>query len=166
MSDLYRVVFEKNEHSLGLFGSRMAVPYASKRAFEELSVSSFMPDNKLALLAEGVTEQEAIKLVALTPEICTLMAAIENTKFSNLAEDFYLVKSAMVTAHRQILKNRDIIKTNCLLLSDASKYINAFKRMTVGAPLSLKVASQLSALKLLRNDQGQIKDYRPFVAYQ
>lgn len=149
----YYVVYEHDETKGGMYGTRFAVPYASKSAYLSTKRNGFN------VIAEGVTQDEAINLTSLTPEICRLFAVTEKVKFGDgplLPND--PVRKAFAKARDQITADQNIIKCNGLKRVDATKYIKAFKKIVAETqPLTVKSASQAALLVMCYSDLGQVK---------
>lgn len=71
----YNVVFENTQTAGGYAGIRFWTSYIDKAQFEKMKPR---PDRFCSVLAEGVTEDEALNLTSLTPEVCRLTAAVQD----------------------------------------------------------------------------------------
>ena len=64
----YFVVYEKSKEALGQYGARLWQPFESKEQYES---GKYAPSEPYCVpIHIGVTEVEAVHLVALTPEMC------------------------------------------------------------------------------------------------
>jgi hypothetical protein len=70
----YRVVFEYTPKAGGYAGNRYSINYQDKARFASLNRE---PNDREIVIAEGVTDDEAQNLTSLTPEICSITAAIQ-----------------------------------------------------------------------------------------
>ncbi len=148
----FYVVYEHDESKGGIYGTRFSVPYVNR--------SSYLSSSKegLNVIAEDLTQDEAINYTSLTPEICRLFAVTEKVEFTDgpiLPND--PVRKAFAKARDQINADRNLIKCNDLVRVDASKYIATFKKMVADIPLTVKSASQASLLIMCYSEFGQVK---------
>jgi len=149
----YTVVFENSELTNGLFGTRFLVHYEDKKDYLRKKTESPM----LSVLAEDATEYEFKNHLALTPEICRLMAAIEEAHQSNLKVTPARIFSVHIPiAIRLIELDRQWIGENNLTRPDASKYVSFFQKM-VAQRHTAKLIDMLSVLTRYQPNQfGQI----------
>jgi len=75
MSGSYNVVFEYNETMGGLYGVRTWTSYKNQKEYETFSKSH---SGETAIYM-GISQQEALNLTSLTPEICRLMGGISHS---------------------------------------------------------------------------------------
>ncbi len=149
----YSVVFENTELTNGLFGTRFLVHYEDREEYMNKKTESPI----LSVLAEGATEYEFKNHLALTPEICRLMAAIEEAHQSNPKVTSAKIFSVYVPiAIRLIELDRQWIGENNLTRPDASKYVSFFQKMIAQRPTA-KLIDMLSVLTRYQPNQfGQI----------
>lgn len=74
MSQGYDVVFEYTKYVGGYAGVRFVIPYSNKTNFNRINS---IPNRRTNIIAQGVSEEQALNLCALTPEICQLTAIID-----------------------------------------------------------------------------------------
>lgn len=74
MSLDYNVVFEHTQKTGGYAGNRFWTSYRDEADFQARNKQD---NDSFKVIAQGVTEEEALNLTSLTPEICRLTAAIE-----------------------------------------------------------------------------------------
>jgi hypothetical protein len=81
----YYVVIEYTEHSGAYAGTRYAIPFSSKADFE-LERDTYGADQKILILAEGLSQKDARVLTALTPAEARLRVASFKASESNSVE--------------------------------------------------------------------------------
>ena len=69
----YNVVFEHSDKESLFFGTRTWTDYRNPDYFTR----NYKPSNLETILEKGVSQDQAIKLTSLTPEVCRIAAALE-----------------------------------------------------------------------------------------
>jgi hypothetical protein len=154
MSDLsYNVVYEYDETRGGAYGVRTWTAYRDEAEYLALSPKYNTGQTPIAL---GATQDEAINLTSLTPEICRLMCAMEQAFEDNPEPAKEMVKYALVNARYAIAYDRNHISANDLERIDATKYIEAFRKMIAEAELTIKSAAMSALMIMCLDSYGQV----------
>lgn len=77
----YNVVFEYENTKGGLCGSRFTISYLDKSMY----LDNPRKDENVKVVSEGITDQEAEKLLYLVPPLCHYMAAVEQAFYQEPA---------------------------------------------------------------------------------
>ncbi len=150
--DSYNVVFEYDETMGGAYGVRTWTSYTDRAKFEEI----FKGRPGEIVVARGVSQEEALNLTSLTPEICRLMCAVEQAYQDNPKPDMELVKYAITKAKYAIAYDRKHIEEKDLKRIDAKKYIEAFNKLTKNQRFTFKGASMGGIMLACFNNLGQV----------
>ena len=152
---MYNVVFEYDETTGGAFGVRTWTSYRSKAKYKAATKNH----TNTTVVAEGVSEEEAVDLTSLTPEVCRLMCAVEQayTDTPNPDEGLFLFHRSM--AMYAILSDREYIAARGLKRIDASKYIEKYSKRKFTTTLKYLEKDVRLAMQYLRcyNNLGQIR---------
>lgn len=149
---MYNVVFEYNETAGAMYGNRTWTSYMNKKQYE--SRASIM--TKETPIAFGVTEEEALDLTSLTPEICRLMGAIEIAYQENPTADAEYINIHLTNAKFAIKHDRERIARVGLQRIDAQKYTDHFRQMIEADPDSLKSLLMRVSLTTIRGFDGRV----------
>lgn len=128
--DSYNVVFECDETMGGAYGVRTWTSYADQDQFEEFMIKGH-PGT--IIVAQGVTQDEALDMTSLTPEICRLLCAIERAYTDNPNPDEELIQYHKSMAWYAIQHDRIHILTFGLERINALKYIKSYANQVVPA---------------------------------
>ncbi len=116
----YIVVFEYDKTMGGSYGTRFIIEYATKEAFD----SRENKNDGTIIVAEGISQDEAQDLVALTPEICVALASLEeayrgrsslSTTRTRFAFDNAMIKIAM---QQKRIADRNLTRPNITAMMD------------------------------------------------
>ncbi len=148
----YNVVFEHTDQNSLFFGTRTWTDYNNKKYFEK----NYQPTEVETVIAEGVTQEEAISLTSLTPEVCRIAAAIEEAfehSFSAQLFEYQIFSAIAAISHDRslILKNGLVREPAGRITDFILKYID---RLTEGEDLKKKL---LKSLIGHTNHYGQVK---------
>jgi hypothetical protein len=152
MSDkLYNVVFEYDETTGGAYGVRTWTSYRDQT--EAKAMIAKRTNEKI--IARGVSDEEAMDLTSLTPEICRLMCAVEQA-----FQDEDLPSSGMINFHitnakYAIAADRQRISERQLVRHDANQYIQAARHLLTDKS-TFKTAAMQGTMIFLMNLQGQV----------
>lgn len=69
---MYNVVFQYNQEAGGYAGTRFCIGYKDQADFE-----SSADNSRMIVLAQGVSDEKALEIASLTPEVCHITAAIQ-----------------------------------------------------------------------------------------
>ena len=147
----YNVVFEFNESTGGAYGVRTWTSYSNQEEAEALTKDR--PHQ--TVIAQGVTEAEALNLTSLTPEICRLMCAIEGPFEGDPHASQERVKYSLINAQYAIAHDRLHIAQHSLTRIDARKYLALFLQL-VQNPKTPKTASMSGIMMVCYNNFGQV----------
>lgn len=128
---LYNVVFEYDETTGGAYGVRTWTSYVDQAEFEKSIHPKGHQGN--VVVAQGVTQDEALNLTSLTPEICRLLCAIEQAYTNNPNPDEELLQYHKTSAWYAIQHDRIHIQTHGLKRFNALKYIKPYSHLVVPA---------------------------------
>lgn len=142
----YNAVFEYDKTLGGVYGVRTWTGYTDKAEFEKLR----HPDQ--IVIAENVSQDEALDLTSLTPEICRLIGAIEQAYIENPKASMEMINYSIVMANYAISYDREHIRKSGLARINAEKYIAHFKQMITDDPDSFKTASMKGIMVCLKNE--------------
>lgn len=127
----------------GAYGVRTWTSYADQAEFEKIHTSKGHPGN--VVVAQGVTQDEALDLTSLTPEICRLLCAIEQAYTDNPNPDEEIIRYHKSMAWYAIHHDRIHIQTHGLKRFDALKYIKPYSHLvapTITTEKTLRLAVQ------------------------
>lgn len=120
----YNVVFEHSDTTNLYFGIRTWTDYRSPEYFSK----NYKPTNIEKILEEGVSQDQALNLTSLTPEICRIAAAIEEAfthGFSAGLFDYQYFNAKMAITH-----DRTHVLLNELVREPSGKIIDFFLSYT------------------------------------
>lgn len=148
----YNVVFEYDATLGGLYGTRKFEIFLSKADFKKT-----IHRHKF-VIAKGISDQEARDLVALTPEICRYMAAIQdyfdNTTNPNSIELYNELKSIrehVIVSDREVIFAREWDRIN------AKPFIKYFKVLAERNPSTIKSFAIMWAISAINDlDTGEV----------
>ena len=124
----YNVVFEYTSKAGGMAGNRTRTSYRSRSHFEKLS-----PDDTQKVIAQGVTDDEGLNLVCLTPEVCRITAAIEQASYRNDGSiDLVILDHQLSMAEFAILHDRQHLD-----IFDLDPILD-FEKLVIGPEINLK----------------------------
>lgn len=147
----YNVVFEYDETLGGAYGTRFWTSYSNIKEFELLNKNL----TGMTIIAKDVTDEKALDLTSLTPEICRLMHAVEEVYLENPDASMERMSHAMSMARYAIEHDRAHIYIHDLERIDASKYITAFKVMIASERTFKTVTMSVYMLSCL-NQFGEV----------
>ena len=143
---MHNVVFEYLPSAGGFAGVRTWTCFGSKAEFHPKKL-----DPREKVLAEGVSEDEAIRMTSLTPEICRITAAIEQ---SDIAEDGtidgFLLDQHLTTSSYAITHDRQCVRDGQLTR------ITDYEKVVVGEEETEKNRLIRIALKYSSQPYGQV----------
>ncbi len=116
----YIVVYEHSDTTNLYFGTRTWTSYNSQSDFEQ----NYKQTNLEKILEEGVSQDQALNLTSLTPEICRIAAAIEEAfthGFSAGLFDYQYFNAKMAIMH-----DRTHVLLNDLVREPSGKIIDFF----------------------------------------
>lgn len=148
----YNVVYEYDDTMGGAYGNRFWTSYLSRAEFDAISLRG----TGMVVIAEGVTDEKAIDLTSLTPEICRVMLVIENNFIENPNPSNDQIRFGFTNAFYAIEADRSRIELNHLQRPDATKYIDAFNQMANAEPTTRKTAAMKAIMVLPFNDFGEL----------
>lgn len=97
----FNVIFEGTTKAGGYAGIRTWTSYKDKAEFTQSGHS-----HNIKAIAEGVTEDEALNLCSLTPEVCYLTVAVQEMCHADGNIDLKLAPYPLANAHFAIAENR------------------------------------------------------------
>lgn len=116
---MYNVVFEYGLSMPKIYGCRFFVSYESKEVFEARNNK----DDGTEVVAEGISEEDAQDLVALTPEVCILLQILEDAFQGINSPDHARTQWAFDNARAAIYMYREHIALRRLSRQVATKYV-------------------------------------------
>lgn len=149
---LYNVVFEYDETTGGAYGVRTWTSFATKAEAETFTKKR----TSEKILASGVSDEEALDLTSLTPEICRLMCAIEQSFQDESIPSKEIVSLHTTNAKFAIAADRQRISERHLVRHNANKYIQAARQLMADKP-TIKTASIRGTMIFCQNQQGQVR---------
>lgn len=148
----YNVVFEYDKTMGGLYGVRTWTSYKNQKEYK--TFAKYHSGEKA--IALDVSQEEALNLTSLTPEICRLMGALEQVFSENSDPLPERVKHTLTNAKYAIVYDRKHIAANGLRRIDARKYINAFKKLIRDTQYTFKGARMSGIMIVCLDDLGQV----------
>lgn len=152
----YHIVIQNGIRSDCLFGIRYHVTYISKDSF----LGTPKLDESIALcLAEGITNQEAEDLVALTPEICLYMETIEEHFSQNQFPNTFLLQKALENTRATVVeRNRTSLLSSKLKRINAKPFVEHFEKIARENSQSIKSFATMWVLSTIVNQHtGQVR---------
>lgn len=119
----YNVVFEYTPEAGGFYGTRTWTSYSSEANFKK----NYHPEPLTKVLKAGVSQEEAIIITTLTPEICRLTAGIEDAygaensrnPFPSELFDFYILSPLMAIDHdRKFIREHQLVREPATIILD------------------------------------------------
>lgn len=147
----YNVVFEYDENMDGFFGVRTWTSFTNKAEFKKTK-----HPNQI-VVKENVTQEEALNLTSLTPEICRLTAAVEQVFNNDDHPSREMIEYHVNMAKLAIDHDRKTILENNLSRHDARKYIAHQRKITSDNFNSMKtIAMRMMMIFLSDEYTGEI----------
>lgn len=148
--DSYNVVFEYDETKGGAYGVRTWTSYRDRAEAEAMTKK-----RTNEIIARGVSDEEAMDLTSLTPEICRLLCAVEQAYQDEASPSTEMLSFHTTNAKYAIAADRQRISERCLIRPNANKYIQAARQLMADKP-TLKTALLQGTMIFLKNRQGQV----------
>lgn len=150
----YIVVFEWNESSGGKYGSRVKIDFTNKSEFNREDYPNQI------VIAEDVTDDDARNLVCLAPEICHLMATVEQAHLDNPKVSSRLLFNKISTIVNFVIPaDRERIQQRGLIRYDATKYIKHFEKIMAERPTRKIIDMQSIMMRYQPNNFVQIETW-------
>src|SRR3989339_373735 len=147
----FNVVFEYDETTGGAYGVRTWTSYRDQAEAE--AMTKVRTNEKI--IAQGVSDEEALDLTSLTPEICRLMCAVEQAFQDEIRPSKEMISFHMSNAKYAIAADRQRISERHLVRHNGHRYIQAARKLLASRP-TFKTASMQGAMIFLQNQQGQV----------
>ncbi|TRZ47856.1 hypothetical protein D4S03_10965 [bacterium] len=124
----YNVVFEYTKKIGGYAGNRYWTSYKDKEEFKKMNSPL---DETLSIVAEDVTDDEAMNLTSLTPEICRLTAAVHEMCYAGDGHiDINLAPYPLTKVFWAINEDRKHCAANGLRLNTSFPFVEIGKENT------------------------------------
>lgn len=147
----YNVVFEHSDPTNLFFGTRTWTDYRSPEYFSK----NYKPTNLEKVLEKGVSQDQALNLTSLTPEICRIAAAIEESfqySFSIELFEHYYFSAKMAITH-----DRTHILLNELIREPSGKITDFIQNNIQSTPEMSELKKKLLSVLLAHsNHYGQV----------